>query len=88
MGMMMQTINEQVYKIIRDHKNEVLDSCDWWWAIDGYDINVHCLDDNFDQPDAIFSINLYELDHGRTSSYDLRAQYDLTPMTRKEIRLL
>lgn len=85
-------LNDAVKDLIHTHKNEILDSCDWWWAIDTanskYDINVHCLDDNFDQPDAIFNINLYELDHGRTSSYELRAQHDLTPMTRKEIRLL
>jgi hypothetical protein len=84
---MMQMIDEAM-KLIHDHKNEILGTGDWWYALDGYDINVHCMDDDIDQPDAIFHINLYELDHGKTSSYDLRAQHDLTPMTRREIRLL
>jgi hypothetical protein len=80
---------KEVYGLIHTHKNDILDTGDWWWAIDGYDINVHCLDDeNFDSPDAIFSINIYELDEGNTSSYDSDVQFDLPPMTRKEIRLL
>jgi hypothetical protein len=84
---------KEVYELIRAHKNDILDTGDWWYAIktanDMYDINVHCLDDeNFDQPEAIFSINLYRLDLGDTSSYDSSSQYDLEPMTRKKIRLL
>lgn len=80
---------KEVYGLIHKFKNEILDTGDWWYAIDGHDINVHCLDDeNFDQPEAIFSINLYELDLGDTSSYTKGVQFDLEPMTRKEIRLL
>jgi len=45
-------------------------------------------DENFEKPEAVFSINLYRLDLGDTSSYDSSSQYDLEPMTRKEIRLL
>lgn len=85
-------LKDAVKDLIHKHKNDILETNDWWWAIDTanskYDINVHCIDDDTDQPDAIFNINLYELDHGRTSSYELRAQHDLQPMTRKEIRLL
>lgn len=79
---------KEVYDLIHKHKNDILETKDWWWAIDGYDINVHCLDDNADEPDALFSINIYELDRGNTSSYDTDVQFDLKPMTRKEIRLL
>ena len=82
-------MNDQVYKLIHDHKNEILDTGDWWWAIEGYDINVHCADDeNFEDPSAVFNINLYRLDLGDTSSYTKSVQYDLEPMTRREIRLL
>jgi hypothetical protein len=53
-----------------------------------YDVNVHCLDDEtFETPEAVFSINLYRLDQGDTSSYQVDVQYDLEPMTRREIRL-
>lgn len=81
-----------VKDLIHVHKNEILDSGDWWWAVetvnDKYDVNVHCLDDdNFHKPDAVFSINLYRLNQEPTSSYDLSVQYDLDPMTRREIRL-
>lgn len=79
----------EVYKLIHDHKNEILDSQDWWWAIGNKDINIHCLDDDtWELPDAVYSINLYELNENGTSSYDSSVQYDLPPMTRREIRLL
>lgn len=81
-------IIKEVYKVIHDYKNEILESCDWWWSVGNYDLNVHCLDDNADEPEAIFSINLYELDLGEASSYEQSVQFDLPPMTRKEIRLL
>lgn len=85
----MQDLDNKALAIIHQFKNEILDSGDWWHSFDNYDINVHCLDDaNFNSPDAVFSINLYELDLGDTSSYSEQAQYDLTPMTRREIRLL
>jgi hypothetical protein len=85
----MKINKELVYKVIHDHKNEILDSQDWWWAIGNNDINIHCLDDDtWEQPNAIYSINLYELNENGTSSYDSSVQYDLPPMTRKEIRLL
>lgn len=86
-----------VKDLIHEHKNEILDSCDWWWSIetarDTYDLNVHCYDDNYEEdgrlsPDAVFSINLYRLDLGDTSSYTTNVRFDLEPMTRKEIRLL
>lgn len=82
-------LKDAVKDAIHAHKNEILDTCDWWWTVGGeYDVNVHCLDDNADEPDAIFSINLYRLDKGNTSSYEQSVQWDLEPMTRKEIRLL
>lgn len=86
-------LKDAVKDLIHKHKNDILDTGEWWWAIDTandkYDINVHCLDDeNFEKPEAVFSINLYRLDEGNTSSYEQSAQFDLEPMTRKEIRLL
>ncbi len=84
----MKIDKEQVYKAIHDHKNEILDTNDWWWAIDGYDLNVFCYEDEPDSPDALFNINLYELDEDGLSSYHSEDQYDLPQMTRKEIRLL
>jgi hypothetical protein len=82
-------MSDQVYKLIHDHKNEILDTGDWWWAIEGYDINVHCADDeNFEDPSAVFNISLYRLDLGDTSSYTSNVQHDLELMTRREIRLL
>ena len=83
---------DAVKDLIHKHKNEILDSGDWWWAVntakDMYDVNVHCLDDeNFEKPEAVFSINLYRLDQGDTSSYDSSVQWDLPSMTRREIRL-
>lgn len=81
----------EIKDIIHKHKNDILDSCDWWWAIgDQYNVNIFCNEDDPDVPEALFTINLYKLDqpHG-TSSYDSSSQYDLVePMTRKEIRLL
>jgi hypothetical protein len=80
---------EPIYALIKQHKNDILDTGDWWWTIDGHDINVHCLDDeNFENAEAVFSINLYELDLGDTSSYTKNEQFDLPPLTRREIRLL
>ena len=81
-------LKDAVMDLIRQHKNDILDSCDWWWSIDNYDINVFCYEDEPYEPDAVFNINLYELDRGNTSSYDQSVQYDLPSMTRKEIRLL
>lgn len=86
-------LKDKVKDLIHKFKNEILDTGDWWYAIetanDMYDINVHCLDDeNFEKPEAVFSINLYRLDLGDTSSYNSSSQFDLEPMTRKEIRLL
>lgn len=86
--MITESIKKQVMDLIHQHKNDILESCDWWWSVDNYDINVHCLEDEPYEPDAVFSINLYELDQGDTSSYESKSQYDLPPMTRKEIRLL
>lgn len=82
-------LKDAVMDLIHKHKNDILDTKDWWWAIDNlYDVNVHCMDDNADEPDAVFSINLYKLDYpDGTSSYDSSSQYDLDPMTRREIRL-
>ena len=84
--------DKEVYALIHKHKNEILETGDWWWAIntadDMYDVNVFCLDDeNFEKPEAVFSINLYRLDQGDTSSYSSSVQYDLPSMTRREIRL-
>jgi hypothetical protein len=83
-------IKDAVKDLIREHKEDILRVRDWWYAIetanDMYDINVHCLDDeNFEKPEAVFSINLYRLDLGDTSSYTKSVQFDLEPMTRKEI---
>lgn len=78
----------EVLAIIKKHKNEILEDCDWWWSVGDYDLNVFCYEDEPFESDAVFSINLYKLDLGHTSSYDLHTQYDLEPMTRKEIRLL
>ena len=80
----------EVKDLIHKHKNDILDTCDWWWAIDNlYDVNVFCYEDDTDSPDALFSINLYKLDQPNgTSSYDSSSQYDLDPMTRREIRLI
>lgn len=81
-------LKQEVMDVVHKYKNEILDSGDWWHSIPNYDINIHCLDDkNFDSPDAVFNINLYELDLGDTSSYTQNVQFDLEPMTRKEIRL-
>jgi len=86
-------LKDKAKDLIHQFKNEILDTGDWWYAIetthDTYDINVHCLDDeNFEKPEAVFSINIYRLDLGDTSSYTTNVQFDLEPMTRKEIRLL
>jgi hypothetical protein len=83
-------LKDAVKDLIHTHKNDILETCDWWWSInDEYDINVFCPDDEPFEPDAVFSINLYKLDQpDGTSSYDSSSQYDLDPMTRKEIRLL
>lgn len=80
---------DAVKELIHIHKNDILEDCDWWWTINDYDINVHCQDDEPYEPDAVFSINLYRLDRpDGTSSYESGIQWDLEPMTRKEIRLL
>jgi len=85
-------IKDAVKDLVHKHKNEILESCDLWYAVstanDMYDVNVFCLDDEtFEQPEAVFSVNLYRLDQGDTSSYDSSVQYDLPSMTRREIRL-
>ena len=85
-------IKDAVKDLVHKHKNEILESGDWWYAVstanDMYDVNVFCLDDEtFEQPEAVFSVNLYRLDQGDTSSYDSSVQYDLPSMTRREIRL-
>lgn len=79
---------DAIKDLIHEHKNEILETKDWWWTINDFDINVHCLEDNADEPDAVFSINLYRLDRETTSSYEARVQWDMQPMTRREIRLL
>ena len=82
-------LQDAVKDLIHKHKNDILDSQDWWWSIDNeYDVNIHCLDDEWEQPEAVYSINLYRLDDEGSSSYESKDQYDLEPMTRKEIRLL
>ncbi len=86
-------LQNAVKDLIRKYKHEILRTGDWWYAVetanDMYDVNVHCLDDeNFKKPKAVFSINLYRLDLGDTSSYNLSVQHDLEPMTRQEIRLI
>ena len=85
-------IKDAVKGLVHKHKNEILESGDWWYAVstanDMYDVNVFCLDDEtFETPEAVFSVNLYRLDQGDTSSYDSSVQYDLPSMTRREIRL-
>lgn len=80
---------DSVKDLIHKHKNEILETKDWWWAIDDlYDVNVFCYEEDGDKPESLFEINLYKLNQGNTSSYDLSVQYDLDPMTRREIRLL
>jgi len=86
--MITDSLKTQVMRVVRQYKDEILDSCDWWWTVENYDLNVHCPDDEPYEPDAVFQINLYELDRGDTSSYEGKSQYDLPSMTRKEIRLL
>lgn len=78
---------DQVMQLIHHHKNDILEEKDWWWTINDYDINIFCYEDDPDSPDAIFSINLYRLDRDTTSSYTSDVQWDLEPMTRREIRL-
>lgn len=86
--MITESIKAEVYEAMKCHKNEILEDCDWWWTVGNYDLNVHCQDDEPYEPDAVFKINLYELDMGETSSYTKKSQHDLPSMTRKEIRLL
>lgn len=87
-------LKDAVKDLIHKFKNEILDTGDWWYAVNTvnnkYDINVFCLDDdNFDKPDTFFSINLYRLNYpDGTSSYESSVQWDMQPMTRREIRLL
>lgn len=82
-------VRDEVYKLIHDYKNEILKDGDWWHCLDNHYLNVYCPDeDSFTQPDAIYRVNLYELDRGDTSSYSQDVQFDLPTMTRKEIRLL
>ena len=84
-------LHAEVLKLMHTHKNEILDSCDWWYSIDNYDINVFCYEDTENRqlaPTALFNINLYELDLGEGSSYDSSTLTSLQPMTRQEIRLL
>lgn len=77
---------DAVMHLIYEHKDEILEDCDWWWTINDYDINIHCLDDEPYDPDAVFSINLYRLDREDTSSYESSVQWDLPPMTRQQIQ--
>jgi len=86
-------IQDAVKDLIRVHKDEIFKVRDWWYSVetanDKYDVNIHCLDDeNYDKPEAEFSINLYRLDLGHTSSYESDVQWDLPSMTRQEIRLI
>jgi len=79
---------KEVLAVIKQHKNEILEDCDWWFTVGNYDLNVFCYEDEPFEPNAVFNINLYELDRGNTSSYDKDVQYDLPSMTRIGIRLL
>lgn len=82
-------LKDSVKDLIHEHKNEILETKDWWWAIDNaYDVNIFCYEDDCDHPEARFEINLYKLNRGDTSSYEQDAQYSLPHMTRMEIRLL
>lgn len=81
---------DAVMQLIYEHKDEILENVEWWWTVNSYDINIFCYDEqNFEEPDAVYFINLYKLDRpDGTSSYDSSVQWDLPPMTREEIRLL
>ena len=80
---------DAVMQLIYQHKEEILETCEWWWTVNDYDINVFCLDDEPYEPNAIFNINLYKLDRpDGTSSYEKGVQWDLPSMTRLEIKLL
>jgi hypothetical protein len=75
--------HNEVYALIHKHKNDILDTNDWWWAIGDYDLNVFCYEDDPESPDALFNINLYKIGYG----FSAESQYDLPSMTRREIRL-
>lgn len=77
---------DAVRELIHEHRDEILETGDWWWTVNNYDINVHCPDDPED-PEAVFEINLYRLDREETSSYDSSVQWDLPSLTRKQIEL-
>ena len=81
----MLSIEKQVIEIIHKYKNEILDEGDWWYGLPDHSINVHCLAEDWEHPDAIFSINIYKV--GANGLDDYNSQYDLKPMTRREIRL-
>jgi hypothetical protein len=81
-------LKDAVKDAMKLHKTEILDTCDWWWGLTDYSINVFCNEEggNQDEPDALFQINIYKV--GENGMDDYSMQYDLDPMTRKEIRLL
>jgi hypothetical protein len=80
--------NDLVYAVIKRYKNEILEDCDWWYKFEFYDMNVHCQDDEPYEPDALFQINLYELNEHGLGDFEEKSQTNLPSMTRMEIRLL
>ena len=79
--------NYFIYKVMREHKDEILKDGDWWWGFNTHSVNVHCLDDdNYKNDNAVFSINVYAV--GENGMDDYSVQYDLRPMTKRELRAL
>lgn len=79
-------VKGEVKDLLHKYKDEILDSCDWWWGLDKFSINVFCQEDEPFEPDARFEINVYKV--GENGMDDYSIQWDLPSLTRQQLRIL
>ena len=86
---MMKIDRNLIYKAIHDHKNEILETGDWWWGFEDHTLNVFCYDDqDWELPTAKYEINVYTLGENGNDDYAEERMNVLPSMTRQGLRLL
>jgi hypothetical protein len=78
-------LKSEVDDLLKKYGKEILEDGDWWYGLEDYSVNIHC-DEHFDDPNAIFNINIYRL--GENGLDDYSFWFDLPPIKRNELEKL
>ena len=84
----MKIDKNEVYAVIKQYEQEILEQLDWWYGFEHHELNIFCNEDNPYLPDSLFHINLYTLGENGVNDMYEEVVNEMPPMTRLQIKSL